>query len=489
MALAGDASREATESLNGHVAQCADCERQWRSLRGLAESLAGRDAGMVVTHDLTASALDRAQVSRPAGFTVPRRRAKLVAVGVAVVLLTAVTLGLYPFRLDSAKLLALAEAASEARVTHGIISIYDREGKLVQRQEYWVSANGRVYSETQAGGNTVEGHLSPSEHDNVLWVWHKTEDEYELVWNAVDLPFRMRDKMRERFAQGLAQVKLPAGTPESLREWIGAYQMNGWSLTAKETRGELEGKPTRVILITATKPPSAREPSASSETNRCYLTDDGSRLLRMVTTYFNDGVSVATQDRWPIEYDTHPPDSLFTMKMPADAKVVFRGERIDPVWETMTEREKGEIRGVIDGLAKAWKAGDYPAFSQYFDPGPSVQYGKSRWTAAELREIWAKEVAGHPGRWQDDQIIFDYAFGTANPPKWALHYWSIYELRTKSPDGSTQVAYRSGPPGITVLARERVTDKQGKVQELGTFFFLRKLGGQYKVIAWAPPFG
>ena len=182
------------------------------------------------------------------------------------------------------------------------------------------------------------------------------------------------------------------------------------------------------------------------------------------------------------DYDTHPPDSLFTLKIPEGAKVIFRGDRIEPLWETMSDSEKGEIRDVISGLAKARNAGDFQEFSRFFDPGPAVEYGKSRWTAAELRKIWSDKVSHHPGRWQDDQIIFDYAFGTAKPPEWALHYWSIYELRTKSPDGGTQVHYRSGPPGITVLARERVTDKQGKINELGTLFFLRKLGGEYKVI-------
>jgi hypothetical protein len=39
-----------------------------------------------------------------------------------------------------------------------------------------------------------------------------------------------------------------------------------------------------------------------------------------------------------------------------------------------------------------------------------------------------------------------------------------------------------------VLAREKVTDNKGQVRELGTQLFLKKIGGQYKVILWRPPF-
>ncbi|GAI80943.1 unnamed protein product, partial [marine sediment metagenome] len=106
-----------------------------------------------------------------------------------------------------------------------------------------------------------------------------------------------------------------------------------------------------------------------------------------------------------------------------------------------------------------------------------------------IREYWKGMVARQKGRWADYQLTVDYGFGSAVPPPLGLGFFSIYRQNPQS--GAGWHLYRQEPtqePGIVVLARVSVTDKNGETQRLRTHLFLKKLQGEYKVILWRPPF-
>jgi hypothetical protein len=223
-----------------------------------------------------------------------------------------------------------------------------------------------------------------------------------------------------------------------------------------------------------------------------FLTPDGSRLVReVVTQHSEDGTVDRTIEKWPIEYDTEPPASLFELNIPKGAKVTFRGHSIDPIWETMPEPQQRRIREAALSLANAYNAGDFEEFARHYDFAAGLEYGvKGKFTAKVIREHWARMVKRQTGRWADHEFTVDYAFGTARPPYLAHTFWSIYRKNPQS-DGNW-ILYREKPseePGIVVLARVEVTEHGGKARTLGTQLFLKEIGGQYKVILWNPPFG
>jgi hypothetical protein len=272
--------------------------------------------------------------------------------------------------------------------------------------------------------------------------------------------------------------------PEAIVRWW--RQMSG-RLAVTERTATLEGKRAKVVKTVGTLPgPNDHMPPVAIDS---YLSPDGSRLLRQTTSLLGPS-SGSTIDTYPIEYDTVSPASLFELKLPAGARVVFENRQIDPVWETMPETEKQQVTAAVEGLADGWRTGDFDGFSKYYDFAAGLQYGvKGKWTAEQLRELWRGLVQEQPSRWRGDALTVDYVVGTAEPPAMALQFWSIY---TKMGSQQPRHVYRDKPstePGLLVLAREQVTDQRGNKQELRTRLFMKKIGGQYKVILWRPPFG
>jgi len=259
----------------------------------------------------------------------------------------------------------------------------------------------------------------------------------------------------------------------------------------KSTTGEFKGQKVTIFTVDAGLP----EATLHIE---FFLTPDSSRMVRVrLVCYDENGERQWTADTWLIEYDMTPPATLQT-QIPRDETIIFNAgsishhwEDIDPVWEYMDDAERQEISDRVLALADAWQAGDFEEFAKYYDFHAGLEYGvKGKFTAEQIRESWKGMVARQKGRWADYQLTVDYGFRSAAAPPLALGFFSIYRQNPQS--GAGWHLYRQEPtqePGLVVLARVSVTDKNGETQQLRTQLFLKKLQVEHKVILWRPPFG
>jgi len=491
MSIAGDLSVGDRDQLNAHLGSCRACAREWQGITTTVEAL-GRSAppALAPVHDLAAAALQRARSQPAHGARLSRRGAKaLVSVALASAI---VAVGVWALTRPPGpgQLLAIIEAATLERPTHEVQSVYDSQGRLRSRTEAWRSPGDDDYSEYQNADPPKHQTFLFRSGQGVYWVHDLDTGTYELVWRTVD-PCGMEQKM----LRAAGEVNLPGASSEGLRFVIGWLRLQHAKLTVREKDGKLQGKDVKIVEIRATPPPAPAEKGSGVLSEpvsvHCYLTPDRSRSVReVVTITMMVGGSPWTIDTWPIEYDTSPPPSLFELRPPKDATVLFRGQKVNPVWETMSDGEKQRVQAVVQNLARAWATGDFAEFCRYYDFGAGLEYGvKGKFTAQQIRQDWAGMVARQPERWRNDEIVFDYAVQATEPPQLAMSFWSIYPKRGASL--GTMRLYRNTPstePGLLVLAREKVTDQSGRADEHGTLMFLKRIGGQYKVIMWRPPF-
>ena len=461
------------------------------ALEAVGEKVArAKPQAMEIERDLVAAAMEDARVPRARRLAVRHRRTTALA-WIALVVVVVGTAWIVQRRGEPGRLLALAEAATVAMPSHEVVSVYEGEGKLLEKAEVWMGPEGDEYAEVWSSGHGQQLSLA-RKRENIQWSWDVTKREYELNWLASGMSGREAEtsaaaERAVRKAGGIDMGGVQLGLLQGLA--IAQMRASGGKLSVHESRGELAGRDVRVIDI-ATAPP-AQGGRSTAMVASFYVAADGSRLVRQVTRFVGADRRSATVDIWPIEYDAKAPASMFEFRIPEGATVVFEGRKISPVWEKMDDAEKQQIRETVLGLGKAWAAGDAEGFCQHFDFSAGLEYGvKGKFTADQMRQNWVDMVRSRVGQWREDRIFFDYAFGTARPPGEALAFWSIYP--GPPAHGDHWVAYRARPsvePGIMVLARERVVDRNGAVMEHGTHMFLRKIAGQYKVILWSPPFG
>ncbi len=448
---------------------------------------------MEIERDLVGAAMECLRAKGARRLAVPHRRTTALAFAALLVLAVGAA-WIVQKRGEPGRLLALAEAATLATPSHVVQSIYQGDGKLVERAEVWSGPEGDSYVDGWTAGESGRQLSLERKREKIQWTWGPTKTEYQLHWSGSGMGEHTADALgsAERAVRKAADYIDMGGVQLGGLQLLAIAQIKAsdGKLTVREAWGNLEGKDVRIIEISAT--PGQRGQSAPGTAMKAwyYLTPDGSRLVRQVTTFLPAGTPPFTVDAWPIEYDTELPASVFDFQIPEGAAVTFEGEKIKPVWESMDGAEKQQIRETVLGLGRAWAAGDADGFCKYYDFAAGLEYGvKGKFTAKWLRAYWTDMVRRQARRWREDQVFFDYAFGTAKPPSEALAFWSIYP--GPPVHGDHWVVYGATPstePGIMVLARERVVDRRGAVQEHGTHMFLRKIAGRYRVILWRPPF-
>jgi hypothetical protein len=481
MSLAAELPSDARAALQTHLSACPACAGVCRgnAATGRALGLAAPEP-LRLRRELASEALRRAPVA-------PHARSRLVASGAGALLIAAVCAWALLGPLAAERLLAMVQAATLNRPTHDVTRVYDGQGRLLQRIESWHSAAGDSYSEVRDAGGGRQTILSrPS--GNILWLRKETGD-WEVVWGAADGP-----RMQRASRAAAAGIDLSKDACEQLRRWIGTLAAAGAGPTVSREAGAAEGWEGRIVQIEAKVAPPAGEGGAVEAPGalriRCYLSPDGARLQRVLVRALVAGELRLLADVWPIEYDTRPAPALFAPELPPDAGVLFRGDRVDPVWERMDSAQRRVVRELVRRLGEAWAAGDFQAFSDEYDFSAGLRYGvKGKLTAEQIRDGWRGMLKRQQGRWRTDELIFDYAVGTTKPPSPAMDFWSIHATRGASTKGYH--VYGDAPssePGLLVLGRERVSDQEGRVRELGTMLFIKRLDGRYRAILWRPPF-
>ncbi|MEN6546965.1 MAG: hypothetical protein ABFE07_13095 [Armatimonadia bacterium] len=475
----GQASAEEAAQFTAHQAECASCSAHWQRWPALLTRIEQSAPAAVTTHrDLVAAALPTASAPRTRAFGFRPLR---LAAAVSLVLLLSLG-GLTVCHKGGhgqdtpEQLLSVVEAAMVARRTHEVGAMYGSKGEVILRFESWHSPDGDTYTRQLLSDkellriNGARGPMYFSQwrrpQHNLIWIYHPVKRICYVGWEW----------------WGELHGPMPgsenAGDPIDIIRW---WRNNFGKLIVTERTAVLDGQQVKVVRIVGANGPTLW-------TIDSYLSPDGSRLLRQ-TTVLKGPRGHVTHDTYRIDYDTAPPASLFEKTLPAGTKFTFEDRQIDPVWETMPEAEKQRVTDVIEGVAETWRKGDFAGFARYYDFAAGLQYGvKGRWTADELRTLWRRLVEQQPTRWRENDLLLDYVVGTSAPPAMALDFWSIY---TKQTSGKTYHVYRDKPstePGLLVLTRERVTDQKGKTRELRTRLFMKKIGGQYKVILWRPPF-
>lgn len=477
MSLAGQLATDARAALEAHLSVCPACAGVCRgnAAMGRALGLAAPEP-LQSRRDLASEALRQAAAS-------PRRRRRLVVSGLGAVLAAAILAWALLGPPASQRLLAMVQAATLSTPTHDVTCVYDARGRLLQRAESRHAPTGDVYSELDDSRGRRRTMLSRRE-ENVIWLWHQSTSDYELVWGAA------AEKSREEQARSaVAGIGLPSEAWGQFRELVGGLLSAGEDTRVTRRTGKLEGRKTRIVQIeTSLASPTGADGRRQSPRKlqiQCTLSADGSRLRRLLVQ-----TPTATVDVWPIEYDVQPDPASFELRLPPDARVLFRGDRVDPVWERMAPAQRRAVRELVQRLGKAWAAGDFEAFSRDYDYSAALRYGvKSKFTAEQIRDSWRGMLRRQQGRWRAEELVFDYAVGTSRPPSAAMEFFSIYSAMGSSTEGWHRYGDTPGSePGLLVLGRQRVTDKAGKTRELGTMLFARRIDGRYKVILWRPPF-
>jgi len=290
---------------------------------------------------------------------------------------------------------------------------------------------------------------------------------------------------------------IPSEAGEGVRLLVGfALEQNDELVKVTSEWGELDGQRTRIIRVkTVNRAPVDQTREKHDLDITTYLSPDRGRLLRSTMSYSDSGTTKrVTVDVYPIRYGVEPPASISTI-IPEGIRVAmdgatYHGHMVDPVWEHMSEEERGEITQVVQATLGAWSRGDWSEFQQHYEFAGVMQYGvKGKFTPEEFREHWRFQVEQQRGRWKSAEVGVEYAVETGQPPRMALRYWSVE--REGLPPGEGWIKYRDEPtaePGLAVFARLSGTDAEGKAHEAGTVVFLKRIGGQYKVILWQPPF-
>ncbi len=389
------------------------------ALGKVAERVAmARPAEMTLERDLVAAAMERARSLGQRRVAVPRKRTTALA-WAALVVLAVGAAWVMQRKGEPARLLAMVEAASLVMPSHQVETVRIGEGELIERIDIWSGPGGDVYVEIHQP-KTPRTFALERKSENITWAWDVTKRRYELNWPA-DWLAGMMDKNLEAadaaIRRAAGNIDLHAVELNDFQRMVITHmRASGGKLTVREDRGKLEGEDVRIAKISVEPQTTGKDWAAM--TAWFYLTPDRSRLLRQVTRYEGEEMQPTTVDFYPIEYGPRAPASTFKLDIPRGAEVVCRGEKIKPVWETMSEAEKAEIRDTVLGLGQAWSAGDVEKFCQYYDFGAGLQYGvKGKFTAKQLRAHWTDWVRRRAGRGGEDRIFFDYAFGASKPPR------------------------------------------------------------------------
>jgi len=388
------------------------------------------------------------------------------------------------------RLFSVVEAATKEQPSHVLTRTCDSAGKLLYRTEIWLAPNGDRYAQEEYPIPGMRVNRWSRRGCNIAWQNEVGTSEYLLSWSRT-----YEDEARQQ----VAALDLPTvPTRDDLWLMLGFVVGQGGHKVVEQSdkMAQFKGQKVRIVEI-KTKPSSATLAAhpcpqlVRSWLFRYYLTADSARVVRLLATICDEkGDAWQTHEVWPIDYDAQPPAELFEVDFPKGAAVLFEGKEIDPLWEYMDGGERQTIIDTVQAVAEAWRNGDFEEFEKHYDFAAGLEYGvKGKWTAEARRERWKWRVEREPERWAQQELIVDYGFATCEPPALALSNWSIY--REKPQEGDGWILYRQEPstePGIIVLARVKVTDHEGETRELGTQLFLKKIGGEYKVILWRPPF-
>ena len=489
--LAGDATDAQTARLEEHLASCGECARQWGALGRFAASVRRATPPALGGHrDVVADAMARI------AYTPPRssRRVRWLARAAAAAIMIAAALWLTTRPPGKRALLAQVEAALAIEPSYRVWSRYDSSGKLASRSEVWQLADGGRYQRNLVGAPGLAMRTCPGAH---VWWRRDADGKYEVGWhggNDVDASWR---DFIQRAEESAEQAGISPQVGGETRFLLGVALANSDELAeATETWGELDGRRTRVIhLRTRSTIPVERIRQWHDVDVTLYLDPATDRALRITTSLAGPRETEPyTTDEYPIRYDIEPPASL-SMTIPEGTVAAmyggtYSGDMVDPVWEHMSEEDRAGIAQTVQAALGAWSRGDWDEFQRHWDFAGILDYGvKGKFTPEEFREQWQSQVEQQRGRWEDTDVRVDYAVATAQPPRMALEYWSIE--REGLPAGEGWVKYRDEPttePGLAVFASLSGTEAGGEVHTPGTVVFLKRIGGEYKLILWQPPF-
>ena len=460
--LAGDVDADVRAVYREHLATCPTCAARWRELSDTARAVeAGAQEAMVIGRDLTAGRVEEESRSRRATTRRARRIRAVVRWSFAGALVAAVALGLLARGPDVTRIMAVVEAASAQRRTHMVEQQWDENGDLLVRTESWFAPNGDAWLETRdmrAGTRTRQLIRSGSK---IQWEFSDNR-EYELLWNP-SAAREFQEMMEAASSYSVAGVRATG-----VLMWLGLMSKSGIDFKVSQRDGEFKGRKVRIV---STNRMSGWDLHGSPGDARLewFLTPDGSRLLGCrIKGHCDDGTAM-TILQWPIEYDVAPPEGLFDLEIPEDARVQFDGVDIQPVWETMSEAEKQKVKDAVEGFRQALHAGDFEQFSRWFDFEAALDYGvTSRPSVQDMRGMWQSSVERQADRWDEMRIDVDYAYLATVPHRNLRQFYGIEPVKDVA-------------PALMVLARMYLKDEKGE-NHLACPMMMKKTADGYKVI-------